>query len=184
MMKKLIIILVCCLYSFTVLGETKTYTGKFAKYYQPYYVSTNYKIPEPFGIELGQPLDRKIILKINSDTYFDVNPKFKNNMFDEYRLSTKLNDVVSVVAVGLFFDENKCINRRDYLLTELKSKYPEGTTQEDGDWIIIQAQEFEYENGNTEWIAEFEIKLECSSESNLYLAYMLRKGELNLRGID
>ena len=49
-------------------------------------------------------------------------------------------------------------------------------------WSV--AQEFEYENGNKEWIAEFEIELECSDNSFLFLRYKLHKGELNLIGID
>ena len=65
----------------------------------------------------------KAVLSTNGVTIIEsayLGNMLKNNMFDGYRLYTKLNDVVEVVAAGLFYDENKCINRRGYLLTKLK----------------------------------------------------------------
>ncbi|SVC83567.1 uncharacterized protein METZ01_LOCUS336421, partial [marine metagenome] len=183
-MKKLIIILpFFCLFPFMALGKVVVTTdcsdddifcGLAIDKQLFRYAETNYPIPEPFGIKLGKKLDKDIIFEKEDDNEFYVNPKIKNNIFDEYYVRTKFNNVFSIRAYGYFYPD-ECPLRRDFLLIKLQEKYPEGGLYKDT-WKFIQATKIVYNKDLVEWIEGFEIELSCNQYDNLTLYYKLHKG--------
>ena len=184
MMKKIIIILsFFCLFPFMVLVKVLPFDEYIFNFSPSGYAETNYPIPEPFGIKLGEKLDKDIIFeKIEDDNEFYVNPKIKNNIFDEYYVRTKFNNVFSIRAYGYFYPD-ECPLRRDFLLIKLQEKYPEGGLYKDT-WKFIQATKIVYNKDLVEWIEGFEIELSCNQYDNLTLYYKLHKGVPNYNGID
>ena len=193
-MKKLIIILsFFCLFPFMVLGEVVVTTdcsdddifcGLAIDTQLFGYVETNYPIPEPFGIKLGQKLDTDIIVKADGDSnkYFDVNPKSKNNMFDKYMVQTEFNNVIAVWATG-FFSKEVCQLRRDFLFIKLLEKYGGAYYSDKTLWKFVQATKIVYNKDLVEWVEDFEINLQCN-DGTLLLRYFLEDGMLNYNGID
>lgn len=192
-MKKLIIILsVFCLFPVMVLGKIVTTTdcsdddifcGLAIDKNPLGYAETNYPTPEPFGIKLGEKLDRSIIIAEENNQWFTVYPKKPNNMFDSYSVRTEFNNVTVVIAEE-YHNKEVCPLRRDFLLIKLKEKYPEAVYFDDNSfWSFVQAKKIVYSDDQVEWIEEFEISLQCS-DGNLELKYYLGDGMPNYNGID
>ena len=143
---------------------------------------TNYKRPVPFGVRLGNPLDENLILETKGNDKFYINPQIRNKIFDTYLVTTKFNRVISVQARSSY-SKKECLLKKNYLLSKLKKKYPEGVSYNSDSWRFIQAKLYEYDNGETEWLYDFEILLSCRP-AWLFLSYELYEEKINFEGID
>ena len=178
-MKKILIILL--FFSSIVSAETNK-KSKFDDWTLPfsilaeeqgvpdYVVESDFELPEPFGIQLGEILDKDIILeaedKRRGKFKYYVTPPNINESFTTYYVITLHNIVYEINAEGYVGDS--CKDRLSLYADFLSSKYG-GVTKESGEWVFVQANVKRF-NSRGVIVPEFGINIYCTA-TNINIHY-------------
>ena len=192
-MKKILIILL--FFSSIVSAETKKkgYIGRVALTFSvmaemeelpPYVQESDFKLPKPFGIQLGGIFDKDIVIEIDESwrekIRYYVTPPIINESFQSYKVTTLHNKVVNISAEG-HVGEKQCEDRLSVFRNVLSSKYG-GYKYKGGTWRVEQAKIKEFDLVGRLIVSDFYISLMCAG-SKIYIRYE-KFPALTIKGLD